>query len=146
MGYLEKPWLQSYKLGPYKLEHNLPFLPDAPLYRVLDQSAKNYPTQTAILFEGRELKYHQLLSEVNKLANNLVRLGVGKGDRVCIYLPNCIEFILCYWAALKVGGVIVPTSILRTEEGLIHEVSSSGSKIIVCQESFLPLVLSVKEK
>jgi len=146
MSYFDKPWLKSYKIGPYPLSHSLAPYPELPLYHVLDQAAANYPTQTAILFQGRMLKYHQFKSQVDRLAAALVGLGICKGDRVCIFLPNCIEFLLGYWAVIKVGGVVVPTSVLRTEEGLLHEVGSSGSRMVICREESLEQVLSVREK
>ena len=137
MDYEDRPWLKSYLLGPYKLDHSLAPYPQEPLFAILDRAAQEYPSQTAILFQGRELKYHQLKRRVDSLANALARLGLQKGDRVCLYLPNCPEFILSYWAVIKCGGVVVPTSILRTDEGLLHEVSSSASRFMVCQEVHL---------
>jgi long-chain acyl-CoA synthetase len=146
MTYLDKPWLKSYKLGPYNLEHSLAPYPEVPLYKVLDQAAAAYPGRTAILFEGRSLRYGQLKDRVDRLAAALAELGVRKGDRVCLFLPNCVEFILCTWSIIRAGGVVVPTSILRTDEGLLHEAGSSGSRLIVCREEHLERVLAVSER
>jgi len=66
-----------------------------------------------------------------------VGLGLGKGERVCIFLPNCIEFLVGYWAVIKAGGVVVPTSVLRTDEGLLHEVGISGSRMVICDDSIV---------
>jgi long-chain acyl-CoA synthetase len=66
-----------------------------------------------------------------------------KGDRVCIFLPNCPEYIIGYWGTITAGGVVVPTSILRTDEGLLHEVSSSRSRFIICQQSQLERALAL---
>ncbi len=144
--YLDKPWLQSYKLGPYKLDSSLAPYPAEPVYHALGQAAANHPGQTALLFSGRTLNYAQLKNQVDKLANALVGLGVKKGDRVCLYLPNCPEFILSDWAILKAGAAVVPISILRTDEGLVHEAGSSQSKVIICQERNLERVLAVRER
>jgi long-chain acyl-CoA synthetase len=146
MDYSDRPWLKSYLLGPYKLEHSLAPYPQEPVFTILNRVAQEHPNQTAILFEGKELKYHQLKSRVDSLANALLRLGIEKGDRVCLFLPNCPEFILSYWAVLEAGGVVVPTSILRTEEGLFHEVNSSRSRFIVCQEVHLDRVLALRDQ
>ena len=146
MTYLEKPWLKSYKLGPYKLKESLKPYPKLPVFKALDDTAENYPRQTAILFEGTEIRYRQLKGLVDTLASGLTKLGVSKADRVCLFLPNCIEFILSDWAVMKTGAVVVPTSILRTDEGLQHEVGSSGSKVIICSEAQLDRVLAVREK
>ena len=146
MSYSDKPWLKSYKIGPYPLDHSLSPYPEAPLSQALDQAAEKYPTQTAVLFQGRTLKYHQFKIQADQLAAALVGLGLGKGERVCIYLPNCIEFLLGYWAVVKAGGVVVPTSVLRTEEGLLHEVGSSGSRMVICREEKLEQALAIREK
>ena len=146
MTYLEKPWLKSYKLGPYKLKESLEPYPKVPVFKALDDAAKNFPGQTAILFAGVEIRYRQLKRMVDKLASGLSNLGVEKGDRVCLFLPNCIEFILSDWAVMKTGAVVVPTSILRTEEGLAHEAGSSNSRVIICSETQLEKVLSIRDQ
>jgi long-chain acyl-CoA synthetase len=112
----------------------------------LDRTAQAYPNQTAILFQGRELKYRQLKHRVDSLANALARLGLQKGDRVCLYLPNCPEFVLSYWAVLRAGGVVVPTSILRTDEGLLHEVSTSASRFMVCHQAHLDRGMALRDR
>jgi len=146
MTYLEKPWLKSYKLGPYKLRESLEPYPKVPVFKALDDAAENYPSQTAILFEGVEIRYRQLKKLVDKLASGLSKLGVEKSDRVCLFLPNCIEFILSDWAVVKSGATVVPTSILRTDEGLIHEAGSSNSRAIICSETQLERVLAVRDQ
>jgi long-chain acyl-CoA synthetase len=146
MVYTDKPWLKSYALGPYKLEHSLAPYPPLPLFEALDKSAQEHPTQTAVQFEGRALRYHQLRRQVDSLAAALAHLGLRKGERVCLFLPNCIEFVLSYWAVLKAGGAVVPTSILRTEDGLLHEAGSSGSRMLVCSEEHLELAVAVKKQ
>jgi long-chain acyl-CoA synthetase len=146
MSYLDKPWLKSYKLGPYKLKESLAPFPIEPVFKALDQASEKYPGQTAILFLGRTTKYSQLKNLVDKFSTALVGMGVKKGDRVCIFLPNCPEFIISNWAILKAGGVVVPTSILRTDEGLIHELTSSASKIIICRQENLERVLAIRKK
>jgi long-chain acyl-CoA synthetase len=146
MNYADRPWLKSYTLGPYKLDHSLAPYPQIPVFEILDRVAQAYPNQTAILFQGKELKYHQLKSRVDSLANAFVKLGLHKGDRVCLFLPNCPEYVLSYWAVLKAGGAVVPTSILRTDEGLFHEVSSSGSRFLVCQQVQLDRVLALLDR
>jgi long-chain acyl-CoA synthetase len=145
MSYAEKPWLKSYKLGPYKLEQSLAPFPKEPLFKVLDDAAEKYPTQTAVHFLGRTIKYSLLKRQVDRLSAALAGLGVEKGDTACLFLPNCIEFILGDWAIMKAGAAVVPTSILRTDEGIIHEVGSSKSKLVFCQESSLDRILAVRD-
>jgi len=144
--YLDKPWLKSYKLGPYKLEESLAPYPKEPVFKALDDAAQKYPGQTAILFLEKKLNYRNLKTQADKLAAALAGLGVKKGDRACLFLPNCMEFIVSDWAILKTGAAVVPTSILRTDEGLVHEAASSGSKVIICREEHLDRVLGIKDR
>jgi long-chain acyl-CoA synthetase len=146
MTYADTPWLKSYMLGPYKLKETLKPYPKEPVFKALDDAAKNYSGQTAILFEDREIKYRTLKTLVDRLASGLNKLGIKHGDRVCLFLPNCIEFILSDWAIMKTGAVIVPTSILRTDEGLKHEISSSNSRAIICSEIQLDRVLEIRDQ
>ncbi|OGN94448.1 MAG: hypothetical protein A2Z71_03220 [Chloroflexi bacterium RBG_13_50_21] len=133
-------------LGPYKLDQSLAPYPQVPVFEILDRVAQEHPNQTAILFQGRELKYHQLKRRVDSLANAFKNLGLEKGDRVCLFLPNCPEYVLAYWAILKTGGVVVPTSILRTDEGLFHEVSSSECRFVVCKEFHLNRAMDLRDR
>ncbi|HDZ90116.1 MAG TPA: hypothetical protein ENH37_05505, partial [Deltaproteobacteria bacterium] len=144
--YLDKPWLKSYKLGPYKLEHSLAPYPKEPVFKALDDAAEKYPGQTAILFLERKISYKNLRKQAGSLAAALAGLGVKKGDKVCVFLPNCMEFIISDWAILKAGAAVVPTSILRTDDGLVHEAGSSKSRVIICREEHLDRVLGIKDR
>ncbi|MGD2156259.1 MAG: AMP-binding protein [Anaerolineales bacterium] len=144
--YLDKPWLKSYKLGPYKLAESLSPYPEVPVFKALDDAAAKYPNQTAVLYLGRSLRYRQLKNQVDRFAAGLAKMGAEKGDRVCVYLPNSMEFVISDWAIQKAGAATVPTSILRTDEGLLHEAGSSYSKVIICQENNLERVLGVKDQ
>ncbi|MBL7205314.1 MAG: AMP-binding protein [Desulfobacteraceae bacterium] len=146
MSYADKPWLKGYMLGPYKLEKSLAPYPKVPLFTALDNAAENYPGQTAVLFEERKLSYKNLRIQAEKLAAALAGLGVKKRDRVQIFLPNCTEFIVSDWAILKAGACVVPTSIMRTDKGLLHEAESSKSRVIICREEHLERVLGIKDK
>ena len=144
--YADKPWLKSYKLGPYKLKKSMAPYPEVPIFKVLDDAAENHPGKTALLFEGRTLKYRQLRDQADRLAAALAKLGIEKGDRVNIFLPNCMESIISPWGIQKAGGVIVPTSTLRTDEGVIHEAGNSKSKGIICQERDLERIFGIKDQ
>lgn len=146
MSYSEKPWLKSYKLGPYKLDESLAPYPKEPVFNILDKAAEQYPSQVAVHFLGRTMIFSLLKRAVDRLANALASLGVKKGDNICIFMPNCIEFILADWAIMKAGAAIVPTSILRTDEGILYEVASSKCKVIFCQESNLERILGIRDR
>ncbi|MCK5348228.1 MAG: AMP-binding protein, partial [Desulfobacula sp.] len=146
MNYLDKPWLKSYKLGPYKLDHSLAPYPEEPLFNNLDNAAKQYPGKTAVLFLKRTINYRDLKIYADKLANALAGLGVEKGDNVCVFLPNCPEAVIADWGILKTGAAVIPTSILRSDDGLVHEAGSGKAKALICCEDQLTRVLNLKEK
>jgi long-chain acyl-CoA synthetase len=146
LNYLDKPWLKSYKLGPYKLDHSLAPYQEEPLYKALDDAAEKYPGKTAILFLGRKIKYRELKTYADTLANALSNMGVKKGDKVCAFLPNCPEAVIADWGILKAGAAVIPTSILRTDDGLVHEAGSGKAKVIICQENQLERVWNLKEQ
>jgi len=144
--YLDKPWLKSYKLGPYKLDHSLAPYPEEPLFSALDNTALKNPGKTAILFQDRKIDYKHLKLYADKLASALSALGVKKGDKVCIFLPNCPEAVISDWGILKTGAAVIPTSILRTDDGLVHEAGSGKAKVLICCEDQLKRVLNLKAK
>jgi len=146
LNYIDKPWLKSYKLGPYKLDHSLAPYPEEPLFNILENAAKKYPAKTAILFLKRTVTYRDLKIYADKLANALTALGVEKGDKVCVFLPNCPEAIIADWGILKTGAAVIPTSILRSDDGLVHEAGSGKAKVLICREDQLRRVLNLKEK
>jgi long-chain acyl-CoA synthetase len=142
----DKPWLRNYKFGPYKLKNTLEPYPRVPMHQLLEDSAVAYPNQVAIEFMGRKVKYSELKVLVDKLANALAGLGVNKGDKVAVILPNCPQFIISDFAISKTGGVMVPCSTLHTAYDLEHEIGQSGAETAICTESGLSLVISAKDK
>ena len=146
MSYLDKPWLKSYKLGPYKLEHSLQPFPEEPLSNALDQAAEKYANRTAILFLGRKITYVQLKAYTDSMANALAKLGVEKGDKVCVFLPNSPEAVIADWGIIKAGAAVIPTSVLRADEGLVHEAGSGKAKVLICREDQLERVMRVRDK
>jgi long-chain acyl-CoA synthetase len=144
MTYADKPWLKSYKLGPYPLDHSLAPYPEVPVYKALEDAAEKYPGQTAILYQERKISYRELKELSDRMVAALVALGVRRGDRVCVFMPNCPEFIISDWAIMKAGAAIVPTSTLRTDEGLVHEAGSSKSRVILCRDEHLERVIAMK--
>lgn len=146
MNYSDKPWLKSYKLGPYKLKASCQPYPVEPLWKVLDNAAEAGGGKTAVQLGDRAISYKELREQADALAFVLAGLGIRRGDRVCLFLPNCIEFVVGDWGIIKAGGATVPTSTMRTNEGLLHELSQSGARAVICCEADLPRVLALKNK
>jgi acyl-CoA synthetase (AMP-forming)/AMP-acid ligase II len=86
--------------------------------RVITRHAKYRPEHLAVVFEDQRLTYAEFNSNVNRLANLLLDMGIKKGDKVAAILPNCLELLEIYWAVAKTGAVVVPRSTLLLGKGL----------------------------
>ncbi|TET15854.1 MAG: long-chain fatty acid--CoA ligase [Dehalococcoidia bacterium] len=142
----DKPWLKSYKLGPYPLKKTLEPYPKIPVYKFLDDSADAYPGQVAVEYLGKRMNYLELRQHVDRLANALAGLGVKKGDRVATILPNCPQFIMTDFAVLKTGAALVTFRPLHKFLDLEYEIGESGAETVVCSDEALDLVRSIKAK
>ncbi len=140
----QRPWVKSYRLGPYKLAHSLEPYPEEPLFSLLDQSAARYPGSTAIDYFGERISYQDLKSFADSLATALAGFGVKKGDKVATILPTCPQYIIANFGILKTGATHVPCSILHKERELEFEIGESGAETVICLEEQLERVLSVK--
>jgi len=142
----DKPWLKSYKLGPYKLPQTKQPYPKAPIHSLLDAAAAEYPDNHACFYFGNEISYKDLKLEVDRLATALADLGVKKGDKVATILPNCPQYLISDFGILKAGAVHVPCSVLHKAADLIYEIGDSGAETVICSEMSIELVNSIKDK
>ena len=106
----------------------------------------NFPQKTSIAYGGREITYAQLELLSNQFANSLVKLGVKKGDRVAIFLPNIPQFIIAYFGTLGAGAVVTAISPLHREREVEYQLNDSGSQTIVALDLLYPIISKVKEK
>ena len=98
---------------------------------MLQESCDRYPDNIAIIYNERKLTYEQLRRAVNALGNALISLGIEKGDKVAIMLPNIPEFVISYFAAVKLGAVAVTINTLSTPYELSHLLSDSDSRALI---------------
>lgn len=125
--YDEKPWLRFYPRGvPADID-----IPRVPLTRFLDDAAREHPRRTALVFFGHKITYRQLRQSVNRFATALRRLGVDKGDRVAMVLPNCPQEVIAFFAALRTGAVVVMHNPLYTVSELHHQLVDCGAKVAI---------------
>lgn len=123
----ELPWLKSY---PTNIKWDAK-IEAKPLYSLLDEVVHNFPDNPAIDFMGRKFTYSELGKLVNKAAEGFKRLGVKKGTKVGIFLPNSPQFIISYYAILKAGGTVVNFSPLYSIPELKHQIEDSDVAMIV---------------
>jgi len=96
-----------------------------------------------LIFEDRRWTFRELDAEANRIANGLVDLGVEKGDRVSIFLPNCPEFLFWYFGALKMGAVVNPINTMLRERELEYVVRDCTPKVLVTSEDLSAVPLHV---
>jgi long-chain acyl-CoA synthetase len=148
---MDKPWLSSYEsVVPPTLSfsnHNL--------FELLVDSAKSFPKNTAArlilsyLAGGRvtiggSLTYSELLNHVEHFANALYQLGVRKGDRIALMLPNTLHYVIAFFAAMRIGAIIVNNNPTYTARELKHQLVDSGAEIVVILNLFYPRLREIQ--
>ncbi|MGE5139824.1 MAG: long-chain-fatty-acid--CoA ligase [Rudaea sp.] len=133
---MDKPWLKHYE--PHVPEH-IDF-PQTLLSEVLKQRADKFGSRTAMIFKGGKLSFRQFDDAVDRFAAALQKLGVKKGDRVALWLPNCPQFAIAYYATLRIGDVVAPCNPLYQAPEMIHQLNDSGAQVIVALSSLYPLL------
>jgi acyl-CoA synthetase (AMP-forming)/AMP-acid ligase II len=106
------------------------------LASLLSRHARYRPEHLAVVFEDERLTFRQFDMRVNRLANALVAMGLGNGDKIATILPNCLEQLDVYWAAAKTGLVVVPMSPLLQEAGLRSLLDNSDSRLAISTLAF----------
>lgn len=106
-------------------------IPDGPVHSLLDEAAKTYPKRPCTNFFGRLTSYAEMGARVDAAAAGLQKIGVVKGTKVGLFLPNCPTFIVYYYAALKAGATVVNYNPLYTVEELAFQVKDSETEIMV---------------
>lgn len=138
----EKIWFKSYAPGvPHEIDFEKMTLPEA-----LKRSARNYPESTALLFMGKHLSYAELDRLVNRFARVLLDLGVKKGEKVALLLPNLPQAVIAIYAAFRIGAVAVMNNPLYTERELEYQFNDSDSKVLVSLDLLHPRILKIKDK
>src|SRR5205823_2921860 len=123
-----RPWFKSYPEGvPRTLE---PY-PEKSLFSLLEESAKRFPDRPAIAWFGRHITYKELLRETERFSALLAKLGVEPGDRVGLVLPNCPQYVIAYYATVRLGAVIVGNNPLYTHRELAHQLNDAGCDVVV---------------
>ncbi|MGD9785780.1 MAG: long-chain fatty acid--CoA ligase [Hyphomicrobiaceae bacterium] len=120
-------WLKSYPDG---VDWRRPIEPQ-PLYSLLDNAAARFGDRPATIFFGKSMTYSELAQAVERTAAGLQRLGVRKGTKVGLFLPNCPTFVIYYFAVLKIGGVVVNYNPLYTVDELTFQVKDSETEMMV---------------
>ena len=139
---MERPWYKSYDPGvPHDIE-----LPPKTLPRFLEEAAEEYPNNIGVQFMSGRLTFKKLNEEVDSFARVLAGLGLKPGSTVALHMPNCPQYVIAFYGALRAGCIVTPCNPLYVERELVHQLNDSGAEAIVTLSRFYPLVRDVKHK
>ncbi|HZE70990.1 MAG TPA: AMP-binding protein [Pyrinomonadaceae bacterium] len=113
---------------------------------LLPRHARYRPDHTAIVFNDLRLSFREFNLRVNRLANALLDLRIGKGDKIATIMPNCLELLEVYWAVAKTGAVVVPLSTLTRGKGLVNLLRDSDVTTLVANHNFVPEIDEIKRE
>jgi len=133
---------KNFNAWPHQWPKNLNY-PEQPVYRFLDQTAARIPNRRAIIFGGMELTYSELKNLADRFANALISMGVKKGEKVAIHLPNCPQFAIAYYGALKAGAIFTPLSPLLAPKEVTYQLNDSEAKILISLDLVYPGVCAI---
>ncbi len=128
---------KNFNTWPAKFPKSLDY-PEISIFEFLNQTAQRCPNRIAIAFAGMELTYAELKSLSERFASALFDLGIKKGDRVAIGLPNCPQFAIAYYGILRLGAVYTPLSPLLSEKEVIYQLNDSGAKTLISLDLLYP--------
>jgi long-chain acyl-CoA synthetase len=100
-----------------------------------DQMSERYPDNTAVIYLGHHFSFSKLRDLSERFGAALADLGIKKGDRVMIYIPNCVQWVIAFLGIQKIGAVIVPVSPIYTSHELDYMIKDSGAETIICQDT-----------
>ena len=140
--YAAKPWLKHYDQGvPEHIDY-----PKINLYQILDNSASEFGSHSAIWFMKRKISYKEFKDIADRLATALRDLGVKKGDTVAIMIPNFPQFLFSFYGILKAGGTVTACSVLLTEPELAFQLNDSGAETIIAWDAQLEKINNIKDR
>ena len=136
-----REWLASYEPGvPYTIG-----IPNIPIHHLLRSSVRRFPGHPAMVFEGKTFSYRRLNHEVNRFANGLLELGVGKGARVALLLPNIPQMVISFYGTMKAGmtAVFVPP-VIEPEE-VVRQIRDSEAVVLVTLSMWAGLAEQIRQ-
>lgn len=142
IGYSDKPWLKSYRRDvPEHIAFEEVCLP-----YILERRAVENPGSHALLYQGYVMNYEQLQKEIERFSIFLMNSGIRKGRAVALLLPNCIPFVVSYYAVLRIGGIVVLNNPLYTDRELEYQLNDSEACALITLDLFGNRGIRLREK
>ncbi|MBK8616578.1 MAG: long-chain fatty acid--CoA ligase [Anaerolineales bacterium] len=136
------PWLANYDKGvPQTINY-----PKAPLFYFLEEAARNYPDRACTIFKGAVISYREMNALTDHMAAALVEMGVKKGDRVGIFMPNTPQFVIAYYGILKAGAAVVAVNPTYPVDEIIMPVNDANIEVMFTLSRFYDKVKKAQER
>ncbi|MHA1976662.1 MAG: long-chain-fatty-acid--CoA ligase [Candidatus Hodarchaeales archaeon] len=135
-----------FKLWPEEIPRTVDLPEDFAIYKFLEESAISSPDNVATIFFDKKIKYGELWDRVLRFAHSLTKLGIQKGDRIGIYLPNCPQFIIAFFAINRLGATIVPFNTQYVAHELEYQLNDSGAQTIITIDITYDRVRKLRDK
>ena len=139
---MEKPWLAHYEAQVPKTVD----IPNQTIADIFDAAVTRSARQTAYIYFGRRFTYAEIGAMVERVAAFLQHLGVKKGDRVAIILPNVPQYPAVHYAVMRLGAIAVPTNPLYVERELEYQLNNSGAEVAVALDLLYSRVQAVRAR
>jgi len=132
------PWLAYYGATPATIDY-----PDKTMYQLLQGTATQYPNNTAYIFQGKKTTFAQFMGRIESAAKGLVAMGIGKGDKVTICMPNSPQALDCFYALNRIGAIANMIHPLSAAQEIAFYLNFSKSKAILTLDQFYNKVASI---
>ena len=139
---MNQPWLKNYDAD---VPQTLKPYPDVPVFHYLEESARKYPDKPCTIFKGAVVTYRQMNEITDRLAAGLAKLGVQKGDRVGIFMPNIPQFVMAFYGILKAGGVVVAVNPTYPARELVKPLKDAEIRVLFCMSRFYNIVNEARQ-
>ena len=139
--YSARPWLKHYD---YWVRPPLTY-PTRPLHEILAATAAEIPAAPATAFLGATLTFAEVKRRTDRLSAALLELGIAKGDRVGIMLPNCPQYVIAAFATLRLGAIVVNINPTYTSRELLGVAADSGIRILITLDRLAPLAAGIRD-
>ncbi|MFX0173933.1 MAG: long-chain fatty acid--CoA ligase [Candidatus Hodarchaeota archaeon] len=141
----DRQWFKA-GLWPENVPKYLEYPEDFPIFKFLEEAAETNPNNVATIFFDSKITYQELWKKVLCFANSLQKIGIKKGDRIGIYLPNCPQFVIAFFAINRLGASIVPFNTQYVDHELEYQLNDSGARTIITIDITYKRVRRLRER
>src|SRR6266404_4541559 len=138
--YAGKPWLKHYD---YWVPDQTNF-PRQTIYQILNLAATHFGERPATVFLGAEMSFAEMKEQAERLATALSRMGIGKGDRIGIMLPNCPQYLISFFAIVRLGAIVTNVNPIYTAREVELVAVDSGMRAIITVDALAATIIGIK--